>query len=125
MLSVTFKKGVGQKSLGFSIVGGKDSPRGEMGIFVKTIFSSGQAAEMGCLQEGNKEINNTENSYCVIFHSSNNDHMVFSGDEILSVNGEELAGLSHAEAIQVFKRVRNGQIRLQIARRKTHNQNEK
>ncbi|XP_015373720.1 PREDICTED: uncharacterized protein LOC107168730 [Diuraphis noxia] len=88
---VTFYKGTGHKSLGFSIVGGSDSPKGEMGIFVKTIFTSGQAAENGSLMEG---------------------------DEILCVNGESVNGMTHAMAINCFKKVRQGPLEIKVCRRK-------
>ena len=88
--TVTFQKGQGKKSLGFSIVGGRDSAKGNIGIFVKTVLADGQAAEGGALCEG---------------------------DEIMSVNGQTLHGLSHNEAISVFKRIRTGEVALQVVRR--------
>lgn len=87
---VRFTKSAGGKGLGFSIVGGRDSPRGDMGIFVKTIFNNGQAAESGLLREG---------------------------DEIMSVNGRCTAGLTHGEAIRLFKDVRAGPVLLRVTRR--------
>jgi len=91
--TVVFEKGHGKKSLGFSIVGGRDSAKGNIGIFVKTILASGQAAYDGQLAEG---------------------------DEILAVNGQRLDGLSHNEAIAVFKRIRSGLVSLQCSRRPGH-----
>ncbi|XP_019880317.1 uncharacterized protein LOC109608338 isoform X2 [Aethina tumida] len=89
---VVFQKGQGYKALGFSIVGGRDSPKGSMGIYVKTIFPNGQAADSGNLKEG---------------------------DEILAVNSKPLHGASHQEAISVFKQIKSGPVLLHIGRRVT------
>uniref|UniRef100_A0A4Y0BIW7 PDZ domain-containing protein n=1 Tax=Anopheles funestus TaxID=62324 RepID=A0A4Y0BIW7_ANOFN len=92
-LTVTFYKGAGMKSLGFSIVGGRDSPRGNMGIYVKTVFPSGQAALDGTLM---------------------------AGDEILSINDVAVQGMSHCETIALFKNVKEGPVVLKLARRRYH-----
>lgn len=88
--TVCYEKGPGKKSLGFTIVGGRDSPRGALGIFIKSILPTGQAAEDGRLK---------------------------AGDEILAINGHVCHDLSHQEAVKMFKDVKCGEIALQICRR--------
>ena len=119
--TVVFEKGQGRKSLGFSIVGGRDSPKGIMGIFVKTILPTGQAAENGRLLEGKlRYLFDREPLLFITFyrfillitHSFG-----LTGDEILAVNGSILHGLSHGDAISIFKSIRSGPVVLQIARR--------
>merc|ERR1712080_496176 len=86
--NVSFEKGPGKKSLGFTVGGGKDSPKGSIGIYVKSIFANGQA--VGLLKEG---------------------------DEIFSVNGRSVAGLTHSEAIGMFKETKVGTLQVTIGRR--------
>ena len=42
---------------------------------------------------------------------------VFTGDEILAINGKSLQGLSHDDAINEFRAIKNGQVILQVAKR--------
>lgn len=94
LISITLKKGA-TKKLGFSIVGGSDSTKGSMGIFVKDVMIGGQAAEEGTLRVG---------------------------DEILAINGSPMNGLTHAKALQAFKAAKPGDLILHVGRRDpTHN----
>lgn len=67
----------GPEGLGFSIVGGRNSPHGDLPIYVKTVFERGAAATNGQLKRG---------------------------DQILAVDGVSLEGLTHQEAVSVLKR---------------------
>lgn len=89
--TISFEKGPGKKQLGFTIVGGADSPRGALGIFIKSIMPNGQAIESGQLK---------------------------AGDEILAINGHVCHDLTHSDAVKMFKSVKSGEIVLNICRRK-------
>ena len=90
-LTVCFEKG-SKKKLGFSIVGGSDSVKGNIGIFVNKIMSGGQAAEEGTLRVG---------------------------DEIRSINGISMEGLTHASARDAFRAAKAGKMILHIGRRES------
>ena len=42
---------------------------------------------------------------------------LFSGDEILSVNGMSVQGMSHSEAISIFKNIKTGPVTMMVTRR--------
>lgn len=75
------------KRLGFTIVGGVDSARGKMGIYVKSVLLEGRAA--GELRPG---------------------------DEILAVNGTALQGATHAVALQKIRSAKRGKMVLRVNR---------
>ncbi|XP_054706449.1 LOW QUALITY PROTEIN: multiple PDZ domain protein-like [Uloborus diversus] len=66
----------GSSGLGFSIVGGRGSPHGDLPVYVKRVFDGGAAAKDGRLCRG---------------------------DQILSVNDTPLEGLTHEQAARLLK----------------------
>ncbi|KAJ8304672.1 hypothetical protein KUTeg_018255 [Tegillarca granosa] len=81
--TITIIKGARGKGLGFTIVGGSDSEKGNLGIYVRRIFPSGLIAEDGTMKEG---------------------------DEILELNKDSLVGLTHKEALGKFRRLKRGPV---------------
>jgi len=53
---LTLDRRGGRKKLGFSVVGGRNTPLGPMGIYIKTISAGGLAADDARLQEGTREL---------------------------------------------------------------------
>jgi len=66
----------GSDGLGFSIVGGRGNPQGDLPIFVKTVFERGAAAQSGRLKPG---------------------------DQIHAVDATLLDGKTHQEAVALLK----------------------
>ncbi|XP_008290963.1 pro-interleukin-16 [Stegastes partitus] len=87
--NIVLMKGHG-KGLGFSIVGGRDSLYGPMGIYVKTIFPAGAAAADGRLQEGEKK------------HT------------VKEAHNHSFHGLTHDEALHKFKQIKKGLLTLVV-----------
>lgn len=75
-LEVTFTRS-GSESLGFSLVGGVNSSKGNSPVYVRNIARNGLAAKDGRLQ---------------------------SGDEILKINGLPLLNMSQDQVVQVIKK---------------------
>ncbi|XP_054756619.2 pro-interleukin-16-like [Lytechinus pictus] len=77
----------GPAGLGFSVEGGRGSPKGDQPITVKKIFTGGVADRSGLLHVG---------------------------DEIVEVNGRRLSNLTHFEAWTFLKAVPSGMVKLKI-----------
>ena len=77
----------GPEGLGFSIVGGRGSPHGDLPIYVKTVCSKGAAAVDGQLKRG---------------------------DRIKAVNGTSLEGVTHDEAVSILKNAQ-GKVTLTVS----------
>ena len=77
----------GAAGLGFSVEGGKSSPKGDVPITVKKIFMGGVADRSGLLHVG---------------------------DEIVEVNSKRLTNVSHFEAWTYLKSVPIGIVKMKI-----------
>jgi len=75
--------------LGFSIEGGKDSPKGDVPLVVKKLFAGGAADKSGKLK---------------------------AGDEILYVNKINFQNLSRIEAWSQMKKIPEGEVKIEVFR---------
>ncbi|ROI16075.1 Multiple PDZ domain protein, partial [Anabarilius grahami] len=76
----------GTAGLGFSIIGGIGSSHGDLPIYVKNIFPKGAAVEDGRLCRG---------------------------DQLLTVNGQSLEGITQSEAVELLRQT-SGMVTLQV-----------
>ncbi|XP_048053628.1 multiple PDZ domain protein isoform X3 [Megalobrama amblycephala] len=76
----------GSAGLGFSIIGGIGSSHGDLPIYVKNIFPKGAAVEDGRLCRG---------------------------DQLLTVNGQSLEGVTQSEAVELLRQT-SGMVTLQV-----------
>lgn len=53
IVTIVLVKGMSGKGLGFTIVGGKGSPHGDMAVYIKSILSGGAAEADGRMKKGN------------------------------------------------------------------------
>ena len=70
----------------------------------------------------NNQITQLVTSVPTIQLSSSNPDCLFAGDEIFSVNGRSVAGLTHSEAIGIFKETKVGSIQVTLGRREARQQ---
>ncbi|XP_051720300.1 multiple PDZ domain protein [Ctenopharyngodon idella] len=76
----------GSAGLGFSIIGGFGSSHGDLPIYVKNIFPKGAAVEDGRLRRG---------------------------DQLLTVNGQSLEGVTQSEAVELLRQT-SGKVTLHV-----------
>ncbi|XP_070541958.1 PDZ domain-containing protein 2-like isoform X2 [Ptychodera flava] len=86
-VTVELEKGVA--GVGFSLEGGKNSPKGDVPITVKRVFTGGAAEKSGSIHVG---------------------------DVLLKINGEDVSEKTHFEAWTILKKLPDGKVTLEIVK---------